>query len=217
MENKKVYIVTSGYYSDYHIVGAFSTKEKAEEMLDTLDSESTIEVYALDEQVMKNEKQWIVRFYKDGSVSDYECYDVEENEEREDLCLMSSGVFSQKLFTIQLYSDSKDKAIKIAAERRNYVLANKYLYPLLFVECCKCNYSRYYDFPAYNFHTCDIVDRDYDRIDGRWLRLAQIVKNPNSTEEEFNEAAIELGLKQKPTPKRDVKVIEILPGKGEKE
>ena len=33
METKKVYVVTSGEYSDYHIVGIFDSREKAEEYI----------------------------------------------------------------------------------------------------------------------------------------------------------------------------------------
>lgn len=217
MENKNVYIVTSGDYSDYSIDAVFSTKEKAEEYLDTEGSDARIEEYELDKKICRKNVRWDIYFLNDGSVNMADPYSYYNPKEYEDRVM---NVKNGLCFSIN--SDSKEKAIKIASERRAFVLSNPYMFPLLFVECCNV-YSldkRYIisrHSPTYNFKTCEILKLDYDRIDGRWLRLAQIVKNPNSTEEEFNEAAIELGLKQKPTPKRDVKVIEILPGKGEKE
>lgn len=36
LEKKKIYILTCGVYEEYHIVGVFSTEEKAEEALNLL-------------------------------------------------------------------------------------------------------------------------------------------------------------------------------------
>ena len=36
---KKIYVVTSGDYSDYHIVGVFATLGEAKKMIDDLDYE----------------------------------------------------------------------------------------------------------------------------------------------------------------------------------
>ena len=51
----KVYVLTQGEYSDYHIVGVYSTKEKAQELCDamrtngTLWDEPQVEEYELNE------------------------------------------------------------------------------------------------------------------------------------------------------------------------
>ena len=51
----KVYIVTRGEYSDYHIVGVYSTKEKAQEICDAISTSGTywdepqVEEYEMDE------------------------------------------------------------------------------------------------------------------------------------------------------------------------
>lgn len=51
----KVYVVTQGEYSDYHIIGVYSTKEKAQELYDAMRKSGTywdephIEDYELDE------------------------------------------------------------------------------------------------------------------------------------------------------------------------
>ena len=48
----KVYLVTEGCYSDYHIEAAFSTKEKAEELVEAMGRHSSagIEEFELDQQ-----------------------------------------------------------------------------------------------------------------------------------------------------------------------
>ena len=61
MDNEnKVYIVTSGSYSDYRIECVFSTREKAEEYLQYHDDEYRIEKYAIDEEFVRSEGEWRV-------------------------------------------------------------------------------------------------------------------------------------------------------------
>ena len=43
----KVYIVTEGEYSDYHVCGVFTSREKAEKFRDTFCCNDTIEEYNL--------------------------------------------------------------------------------------------------------------------------------------------------------------------------
>ena len=54
MKNKKIYLVTSGDYSDYHVDGVFTTRKKATDYIDSLGDDSNsyydIEVYDLDPQ-----------------------------------------------------------------------------------------------------------------------------------------------------------------------
>ena len=44
----QVYIVSDGYYSDYHIIGVFSSRDKAEEARTLYDTNNTVEIYDLD-------------------------------------------------------------------------------------------------------------------------------------------------------------------------
>jgi hypothetical protein len=53
---QKIYIVTSGDYSDYSIDGVFSTEEKAQEYVDSRKSDTTIEVYTIDKMVDYHDK-----------------------------------------------------------------------------------------------------------------------------------------------------------------
>lgn len=67
----KIYLVSSGSYSDYGILGAFSTEEKAQKLLTILqkqsDGECGIEEYDLDPEV-GNFTQYSVFMKKDGSL-----------------------------------------------------------------------------------------------------------------------------------------------------
>jgi len=48
-DENKVFVVTSGEYSDYRIDRVFSTRKKALEYLDTKDDEYTLEVFDREE------------------------------------------------------------------------------------------------------------------------------------------------------------------------
>ena len=53
METKKVYVVTAGDYSDYHIEGIFDSREKAEEYIN---HSSNTELNGVDEWVLNELK-----------------------------------------------------------------------------------------------------------------------------------------------------------------
>jgi hypothetical protein len=61
----KIYVVTSGSYSDYHIVALYSTEEQAQKALELGDEETRIEEYELDSfQIPEHppgHKPWLVR------------------------------------------------------------------------------------------------------------------------------------------------------------
>jgi len=70
----KVYIVTSGKYSDYRISGVFTTEKLAQGFIDAFDDETTydfmIEVWELDAQkeyINKGYKAYFVRMSKEGT------------------------------------------------------------------------------------------------------------------------------------------------------
>jgi hypothetical protein len=48
---QKIYIVTSGEYSDYSIDGVFSTEENAQAYVNRRNADTTIEVYTIDKMV----------------------------------------------------------------------------------------------------------------------------------------------------------------------
>ena len=64
---KKIYIVTSGEYSDYGIDAVFTTKEKAVEYVEQHGTNYNIEEYNLDEEVEKKTQLWYIEFCVEDS------------------------------------------------------------------------------------------------------------------------------------------------------
>ena len=66
---KKIYIVTSGEYSDYGIDAVFTTKEKAVKYVEQHGTYYKIEEYNLDEEVEKKTQLWCIEFcVEDGKL-----------------------------------------------------------------------------------------------------------------------------------------------------
>ena len=124
----KIYIVTSGEYSDYGINAVFSTMKRAQEYRQQHGTGFSIEVFDIDEEVKKETKIWrVVMRFDNFKVS--ECA----------AGLWGNGWGSHMKDTfeylldwaeigyIRLYleADCMDRAIKIASERIAQIKANK--------------------------------------------------------------------------------------------
>jgi hypothetical protein len=136
-KTKTIYAVTTGEYSGYYTVGMFSTKEKAEEYIESMmyPNEYNVEEYTLDElQPDRSEKMFCIRI-------DYENFNATlfsrdyPNEPRVEglkntLQMTDSG-------EVQMYIATTDakRAIKIASERLGQVKAEEWKYPLLHEKC----------------------------------------------------------------------------------
>lgn len=127
---KKIYIVTSGEYSDYTIERVFSTKEKANEFIQQHGTDYRIEEYVVDEEkVKKEEKIWDVEIDIDDN-------SVIQSIPRNFLCREEGTCEHHEYFqndVVDLYvkADSMDKAIKIAKERYFAIKANDYIWSTL--------------------------------------------------------------------------------------
>lgn len=127
---KKIYIVTSGEYSDYGIERVFSTKEKANEFVQQHGSDFRIEEFVIDdEKVKKEEKIWYVEINIDDN-------SVHQSIPRNFLCREEGTCeYHEYMFcnVVDLYvkADSMDKAIKIAKERYFAIKANDYIWSTL--------------------------------------------------------------------------------------
>lgn len=162
MEMKKVYVVTAGDYSDYHIKGIFDSREKAEEYINhSASSElNDIEEYNLNEPPDKREKIFEIR-------SDFENIDCKiaghssEPMMYKDLMhIMNFGLDDRKQYIyFYICADTRDRAIKIASERLRQVKAEEHFrFPML----RRLVGFRYYDskvveFPYIHYHTGEIV------------------------------------------------------------
>lgn len=125
---KKIYIVTSGEYSDYRIDAVFTTKEKAVDYVEQHGTRYSIEEYELDEEVEKKTQLWTVVFCVDnGKLVDGNTRSFKEDEVR-DTCFVELSWNGKLYITFYVDADSMDRAIKIARERFAAVKANEYIW-----------------------------------------------------------------------------------------
>lgn len=125
MESKEAYIVTTGYYSDYRIVGVFDDRKLAEEFVSQT-SDARIEAHTLNpftEQVRDGSKPYQVQMRRDGYAVNIYC----KTDNPGDWTSTPDFYFiwdSAGAFAIQVFARDEQHAIKIANETRTMILAN---------------------------------------------------------------------------------------------
>lgn len=154
-EEGKIFIVTSGDYSDYRIERVFSTRKKALEYLDTKDNDYQLEVYDIDEPIERTKQVYQICF----SLDKKKVYDVGIREGKyADLIHVHqwNGMSKMNMISIFVESDSRKRALKVASERYGAIIANEQtMYPYLRVPVINHYFTRE---PAYyNFHTSELV------------------------------------------------------------
>lgn len=117
---KTIYIVTSGCYSDYSIDAVFSTKEKAEAYIVSLNEPkdkygpSQIEEYELDEDgdyLVSGGKYWDVEMDKEGNVVDVK---LGRHSAKDGWW----NCYSQIFYVGSIAARDAEHAVKIANEKR---------------------------------------------------------------------------------------------------
>ena len=124
----KIYIVTSGEYSDYNIEAVFSTREKAEEYIQQHGTHYRIEPHGVDEEVKKNNNIWWV----DMRLDNFELQDCgisystnNYTDKDKDIFKYIDGWNKKGVIRQYIEADCMDRAIKIASERMAQIKANK--------------------------------------------------------------------------------------------
>ena len=148
----KIFIVTTGEYSDYSIDRVFSTRQKATEYLDTKDNDYRLEVYDIDEPIKRETQLYCISFRLDKKkVVDVDIY---WKDSYKDLIHINELCYNK--LDIYVESDSRKRALKIASERYGAIIASEAtMYPYLRVGVLR-HYSSMK--PAYfNFHTGELV------------------------------------------------------------
>lgn len=154
-EEGKIFIVTSGSYSDYTIERVFSTRAKANEYLDTKDDDYKLEVYDIDEPIERTKQVYQICF----SLDKKKVYKVDIREGKyADLIHVHqwNSMCKMDMISIFVESDSRKRALKVASERYGVIIAcEQTLYPYLRVPVINRYCTRE---PAYyNFHTSELV------------------------------------------------------------
>lgn len=127
-----VYIITKGEYSDYHICAVATTQERAEQLKkmysDSYD-EANIEEYETDipSNIYYNDTPtlyWRVAFKDNGELQYVESYydSAEAQLQVKERCWS----FQPSICVLGIIAETREKAIKIACDRRAKFLAEKF-------------------------------------------------------------------------------------------
>lgn len=119
----KIYVVTKGDYSDYHIVAVTTDPETAKKLADRFterSDEARVEEY--EEASPVELPMWHVVIDPDGSV--YSCAMAARSNSYAYTTLNRCTTFNKRVY-VYVEAGSKEKAIKIAAEKRAEYLAQK--------------------------------------------------------------------------------------------
>lgn len=118
----KVYLVTEGWYSDYHICGVFSSEEKAKEAMALL-SDGEMEEFELDPVSPHPPGMtfWFVEMQRDGAACEARRISVSlADKTAEESAPLSGG----KSWRFTMWARDREHAVKIANERRIQMLAS---------------------------------------------------------------------------------------------
>lgn len=167
METKKVYVVTAGDYSEYHIKGIFDSREKAEEYIN---HSANTELNGVDEWVLnelkpdKSEKIFTLRSEFDEIDFEVIGYKAAPNHYKDLMCRAdSNGWIPRNDVIFYICADTRERAIKIASERLRQVKAEEHFrYPLLRRSIgVKSNDYKKQIYPFVHYHTGEVVLPSY--------------------------------------------------------
>ena len=154
-DENKVFVVTTGEYSDYTIERVFSTRKKALEYLDTKDDEYRLEVFDLDKPIERKTQIYEISFALDKK----KVWNVSTTRDvryKDTIHIGGRYFTNRKTLDIYVESDSRKRALKIASERYGAIIAGEQtMYPYL-----RVGVLRHYGnmVPAYfDFHTGELV------------------------------------------------------------
>lgn len=119
-EPKKVYVVTQGVYSDYHICAVAATEEIAKKLQKIYSGDATIEEYDL------NDAKDDVRVFYDVTFTDNKVsahFDKYGN--RESIKFYKGNKWQSDCLIVSVRARDVDHAVKIAQDRRAEYLAKK--------------------------------------------------------------------------------------------
>lgn len=125
----KVYVITNGDYSDYHICGVALDIEKAKILKRAFTSnwdEARIEEYDTDDHkpIFEGKIPYEVRYFKNGDISSIREVELDYFDGAE--CRSLDPFYNHGAnILVKLYAKNQEAAIKIASEKRAEFLAKK--------------------------------------------------------------------------------------------
>lgn len=160
-DENKVFVITRGEYSDYHIDRVFSTRRKANDYLDTKDDSYRLEVYDMDEPFESKTELYCITFrFDQKKVEDVQLCCVGR---KKDLIRARRTYSGESMLDIYVESDSRKRALKVASERYGAIIAGEQtMYPYLRVGVLR-HYSNMC--PAFfDFNTGELVLFDIQEL-----------------------------------------------------
>ncbi len=149
----KVYVVTSGHYSDYHIVSVWAKREEAERVVALVTIERAWDSPPEIEEWECGKKKWIPLWKcditKSGDIDDIRLSVPHREEVQRDHFVLNGG--SEYLVMYVRCGDKKD-VVKIANERRTTLIASD-IWDLTMRELAKKAKES-----SYRFQTADVSD-----------------------------------------------------------
>ena len=129
-EENKVFVITRGDYSDYHIERVFSTRKQANDYLDTKDDSYRMEMYDMDEPYESKAELYCITFRFDRKkVENVQICCVGG---KKDLIHARRTYYGESVLDIFIESDSRKRALKVASERYGAIIAGEQaMYPYL--------------------------------------------------------------------------------------
>lgn len=139
---KKIYLVTSGYYSDYSVHAAYSDPEVAEKMREAFGL-TDVEAYFLDHpddlKPHEGETLYLIYFYDDGAIGNFhsnyrplgasEWITIFDERYRKMNSVTRHGEKTQYAGYASIWARNYQHAIKIYSERRTLIIANNTYIP----------------------------------------------------------------------------------------
>lgn len=154
----KVYIVTSGTYSDYKIDAVFSTEDNAKAYLDKYGDYDNRQIEEYDTDIEDTNRETAIYSVHINSKS-IEVRRDDSHSMPDTIRAYKSYCGSGLGYILTVETDGAERAKKIVLERLMQVKAMQYLFPRLNEECVgyKVYTSTIWHYPAYNFHTKEII------------------------------------------------------------
>ena len=126
----KVFVVTSGTYSNYGIDAIFTTRELAQSFIDAFKAdkwkEMVIEEWDLDPNkihLKQNRKPYFLQINKKGDVSYLRLVNSSYGFKQDMPEAKISYTHTLEWMNINCYADDENHAVKIAGEKRSQILA----------------------------------------------------------------------------------------------
>lgn len=115
----KIYVVTSGVYSDYRICGMFTKKENAELLASKVYDDNDIEEWETDIPMdIKNKQYYFVRMKRDG-----ETLEVHKDNFSGTKTTINYGFDNNSNMYLNCFAKDEIHAVKIANEKRTQLIA----------------------------------------------------------------------------------------------